>query len=75
MTGRRLIPLAMFRALRPLFRVPGTAQVIEFAGFVTGVTGVTGFYAPTRARVQSHMRAHAGMRSRGRAHPVTPVTK
>lgn len=65
---------ALFRASAFLFQVPGTTQPVDFKGNVTGVTGVPGFSAHTRARAWAHMRTHAGTRSRGRVHPITPVT-
>lgn len=74
MTRPSPISPAMFQALALVFQAPGTAQPIDFKGFVTGVTGVPGFPAPTRARVRARPRMHAGVRSRGRVHPITPVT-
>lgn len=68
------IPPAMFQAFAPVFQAPGTAQPLDFKGVVTGVTGVPGFPAHTRARVRAHLRVRAGVRSRGRVHPITPVT-
>lgn len=74
MSRASLIPPALFRAFAPMFQAPGTAQPVDFKRFVTGVTGVTGFPAHTRARVWARLRMHAGVRSRGRIHPITPVT-
>lgn len=68
MTAPRLISPALFRASAPLFRVPGTAQVLDFSGFVTGVTGVPGFscaHEGVRAGVHPCACGHAITR----AHP------
>lgn len=62
------------RASARLCRVPITAQALDFSGFVMGVTGVTGFPAHTRARMQAPAHMPAGAHQRGRVHPITPVT-
>lgn len=60
------------RASHPLCMAPITPQVIDFSVLVMGVMGVTG----SRAHVWAHMQARmqAGVRSRGRVHPITPIT-
>lgn len=68
-------PRPLCRAFAPMCRVPITSQAIDFAGFVMGVMGVMGF-PRTRMGVCAGMcaRAQAGGRSRGRVHPITPIT-
>lgn len=67
-------PPTVFRALPMLFRVPGTAQALDLQRLFRVFRVFRASCAHVWACAQACARAHTCMRSRGRAHPVTPIT-